>query len=129
MLYALFLRDHRLPVSIGVHAAERAAAQTLRIDITLLVDQPPPADSIDQVVDYDFLRTGIAALAAHRHYETQEAFCAAVLALCRDRAVLAGARVATEKPDIYPDAAGVGCRMLWLAPHIEPAQAALLLAD
>lgn len=129
MLHALFLRDYRLPVSIGIHPHERAGAQQLRIDIALLVDRAVARDDIADVVDYDFLRHAVAALTAARHFETQEALAGAILALCRDRGDLAGVRVATEKPDIYPDAAGVGCRMLWLRDDVDPARAALLIAD
>lgn len=127
MLHALFLDDYRLPVSIGIHPHERAAPQTIRIDITLLVDRTIAGDAIEAVVDYDFLREGIAALAARGHYETQEALCGDILALCRAHGGPVGAIVATCKPDVYPDAAGVGCRMLWLGPGVDPARAALLL--
>lgn len=127
MLHALFLTDYRLPVSIGIHPQERTAPQIIRVDITLLVDRAIAGDAIEAVVDYDFLRDGIAALAGRGHYETQEALCGDILALCRDHGGPAGAMVATQKPDVYPDAAGVGCRMLWLDPGVDAARAALLL--
>lgn len=127
-MHALFLTDYRLPVSIGIHPHERAAPQTIRIDITLLVEHEITGDSIDAVVDYDFLRDEIAALAARGHFETQEALCAAILSLCRNHGGPVGARVSTQKPDIYPDAAGVGCRMLWLDTCVDRASATLLMA-
>mgnify|MGYP001168114670 CR=1 FL=1 len=128
MLHALFLTDYRLPVSIGILSHERAAPQTIRVDITLLVDREIAGDSITGVVDYDFLREGIAALAGRGHFETQEALCAAILALCRGHGGPVGARVSTQKPDVYPDAAGVGCRMLWLDPAVDRTSGALLMA-
>ena len=45
----------------------------------------PPDDRIDAVVDYDFLREGIHALAAARHFELQEMLCERIAALCARR--------------------------------------------
>jgi dihydroneopterin aldolase len=68
-------------------------------------------DEIAQVLDYDFLRQGIAALVAMRHYNLQETLCQDIVALCLQQPQVKSVRVATEKPDIYPDCEGVGCEI------------------
>lgn len=111
----LFLRGFELAVSIGIYEQERAAPQPLRIDVALAITRPATDDAIDATLDYDFLRTEIAALAAARHYDLQETLCADILALCRAQAGVTGALARTAKTSIYPDAEAVGCQMIWLA--------------
>lgn len=75
-----------------------------------------PQDRIKAVVDYDYLRTGIHALAAQGHIELQETLCDAVaaLALAADPRV-AEVRVRSMKLDVYPDAR-VGCEVVRVRP-------------
>jgi dihydroneopterin aldolase len=65
-------------------------------------------DDIGQVLDYDFLRSGIARLVAARHYNLQETLCQEILQMCLANPQVTAARVSTEKPDVYPDCEGVG---------------------
>jgi dihydroneopterin aldolase len=58
-------------------------------------------DHIDETVDYDFVRRAIVGLTQTGHFHLQETLCEKILA------VLA-ARVASEKPDVYPDCESVG---------------------
>ena len=75
----------------------------------------PPEDRIEAVVDYDYLRTGILALATQGHIELQETLCDAVaaLALAADPHI-AEVRVRSMKLDVYPDAR-VGCEVVRVA--------------
>jgi 7,8-dihydroneopterin aldolase/epimerase/oxygenase len=110
--YTTILDGLELLVSIGIHAAERAAPQRIRLTVQLHAAYPEtPEDRIDAVVDYDFLRAGIHALVRGRHFELQETLCddVARLALADSRVV--AVRVRSMKPDVYPDAA-VGCEIL-----------------
>jgi dihydroneopterin aldolase len=105
----IFLRNYSVEASIGIHAHEKAARQRLLVNVELFVAPVPVTDdAIDQVLDYDFLRDGIARLVAARHYNLQETLCQDILALCLDRPEVLSARVSTEKPDVYPDCQGVG---------------------
>ena len=61
--------------------------------------------------DYDFLRTEIAALAKGRRFNLQETFVREVYDLIAARRGVTALRVATRKPDIYPDCAGVGVEL------------------
>jgi 7,8-dihydroneopterin aldolase/epimerase/oxygenase len=110
----LFLRDHEVPVRIGVHDFERGAAQRLRFNVDLyvpLAQSTPTRDVLDEVVDYDFIRHAIAARIARGHIGLQETLCDELLAALLAHPGVRAARVSTEKPDVYPDCAGVGCEV------------------
>ena len=106
----LFLREHRVMARIGVYDNERQAPQALVINVDLWLQQPDRAleDDLVNVLDYDFVRAGIAKLVAERHWNLQESLCHAILDFCMAPAQVLAARVSTEKPDIYADSAAVG---------------------
>lgn len=106
----IFLRNFDTRISIGVHDFEKQAKQRVVINVDLYLE---PAgriqrDHISETVDYDFLRREIAALADSGHFHLQETFCERILALCLARPGVTAARVASEKPDVYPDCEAVG---------------------
>jgi len=71
----------------------------------------PAEDRIDAVLDYDFVRAGVQALVADRHFHLQETLCEAIAALCLADPRVERVTVRTSKPDVYPDAA-VGCEIV-----------------
>lgn len=101
-----------LPMRIGIHPHELAAPQRVTISVWLdcRYDDAPLPDEIDAVVDYDFLRREILALAASRHFNLQETVCEAIAAIALVDPRVQRVRVRSNKPDIYPDAA-VGCEI------------------
>lgn len=105
----IFLRNFAVEASIGIHDFERAARQRVLVNVELTVSASAwgQGDDIRSVLDYDFIRRGVAALAADRHFNLQETFCAAIAALV-DRPEVAALRVSTEKTEVYPDCDGVG---------------------
>jgi dihydroneopterin aldolase len=69
---------------------------------------PPPDDEPARAWNYDFLRSEVREIAASRRFNLQETLAHAVFErLAAFRGVRA-LRVRTSKPDIYPDAHGVG---------------------
>lgn len=108
-LRRIFLRNLTVLCSIGIHPAEREAPQRVLVNIDLYVQGgAPDRDSIDQVVDYDFLREEVRRLAASRHFNLQETLVEAIAETCLHRRDVLAARVSTEKPDVYPDCDSVG---------------------
>ena len=101
----IFIRDFRLEVSIGVYDHEKVKPQAVVINVELLLDPPTRAhdDEIGNVLNYDVIHVGIAALAKSRHFNLQETLVDAILGLCLAQQGVAEARVSTEKPDIYKD--------------------------
>lgn len=107
----LFLRDHVLPVRIGVHDFEQLAAQRVVFNVELFVPlaaSTPRSDRLAEVVDYDFVRTVIAGCAGGGQVGLQETLCDAIAAQLLAHPQVRAVRVATEKPDVYPDCAAVG---------------------
>ncbi|HWH82392.1 MAG TPA: dihydroneopterin aldolase [Burkholderiaceae bacterium] len=113
----LFLRDYEVSIGIGVHDAEKAASQRVLLNVDLYVPlalSTPRADALDEVLDYDFMRRGIAERVARGHIHLQETLCDDVLAMMLAHPKVRAARVSTEKPDVYPDCASVGCEVFGL---------------
>jgi dihydroneopterin aldolase len=111
--YYIVLDRYRLDVSIGIHEFERAKPQPVTVSISVAFRRRKEyQDRISEVIDYDFLRTEIAALVHDRHINLQETLCEAVLDICR-KGGAKGAIVRSEKTNVYPDAHSVGCEMSW----------------
>lgn len=128
VLYALFLKDHVAEARIGAHDFERNGPQRLVINVSLAIRGAAPSDDLAEAVDYDFLRQSVAQILSDGHIELQETVCSHLLEICKRRSSIAAVRISTEKPDVYPDTVGVGCRMLWLADDVSPAIVQLLFA-
>lgn len=107
------LEGFEVPVDIGFHAFEIGVAQRLRIDIEVWLDAAafPHDDSVAGAWDYDCLRTAIVAFVGGRRFNLQETVARGVYALIAARKGVTGLRVATSKPDVYPDCAGVGVEL------------------
>lgn len=125
-MYALFLRDHEVAARIGIHAFEKSGPQRLILNVSLALRGEADGDDLSVTTDYDFLRQTAAEILGAGHVGLQETVCRQMLAACRARPDVAAVLVSTEKPDVYPDAAAVGCRMLWLADDADPARVSLL---
>ena len=107
----LFLRDHIVPVQIGAHDFEKGVTQRLVFNVELFVpyaSTTPKADKLAEVVDYDFVREVIAARIAQGHVELQETLCDDLAAQLLAHPQVRAVRLSTQKPDVYPDCAGVG---------------------
>ncbi len=110
----IVLEDLEILVQIGIYAAERQAPQRVLIDATLEIAEDNPdwgSDHIGNILDYDFLYRGILDLVSGRRFNLQETLCAEIMAMCLARSEVAGARIRTRKPDIYPNCTGIGVEM------------------
>jgi dihydroneopterin aldolase len=107
-----FFRGLSAEASIGFLAAEKAAPQTVMIDLEY--DCPEPletADEISVVLNYDEVQREVAAIARKRHFNLQETLCREILASLIARPEVVRAKVSVSKPDIYPDVDAVGVTM------------------
>ncbi len=110
----LFLRDYEVWINIGVHDFEKKGEQRVKINVDLYVPlalSTPQQDKLDEVLDYDFIRREIMARVAQGHVHLQETLADDVLARMLAHPMVRAARVATEKPDVYPDCDAVGCEV------------------
>jgi len=99
-------------IRLGIHPHE-VAPQRVVVAVEMTVAYPAPLgeDAIEEVLDYDFVREGILALAAERPFALQETLCEAIAALCLGDARVRRVKVRTVKADVYPDAR-VGCEII-----------------
>lgn len=112
MLAEIFLRDFVFDCFIGIHDFERGVRQRMQLNIVLEVARMvPPRDDIALVLDYDYLRLQTLALVKDRVFETQEYLLGKVVDIAFGHPAVSGVLVETCKPDVYPDSAGVGCRL------------------
>jgi dihydroneopterin aldolase len=97
---------------LGIYPHEVAPQRVVvSIEMTVVYPGPLGEDEIGEVLDYDFVRAGILAMAAERPFALQETLCEAIAALCLGDARVRRVEVETMKTDIYPDAA-IGCRIV-----------------
>lgn len=106
----IFLRDYAIWVRMGINESELAGPQRIVVSVDLFLEPGPPPrnDQIGEVINYDFIRNEIRALAESRHFNLQETFVHALVERCLARAGIAAVRVSSRKPDVYPDCESVG---------------------
>ncbi|MBI3367630.1 MAG: dihydroneopterin aldolase [Burkholderiales bacterium] len=110
----LFLRDYAVWINIGVHDFEKKGEQRVLINVDLyvpLAQSTPTRDQLDEVLDYDFIRRTVSERVSRGHVHLQETLADDVLKLMLAHPRVRAARVATEKPDVYPDCDAVGCEV------------------
>jgi dihydroneopterin aldolase len=109
----IVLDDFCLSADIGFHDFEVGAPQRLLVTVEVWVDESsfPADDDPAGAWDYDFLRTEIAARIEGRRFNLQESVAREIYDLVAARRGVTALRVATRKPDIYPDCAGVGVEL------------------
>jgi len=106
----IILESFEVQVDIGFHDFEVGAPQRLAVTMEIWLQDvaPPVDDDPERAWNYDFLRSEVVEIAASRRFNLQETFAHAVFErLAAFRGVRA-LRVRTSKPDVYPDARGVG---------------------
>ena len=106
----ILLESLAVETDIGFHDFEVGSPQRLLVTIEIwLADlAPPPDDDPERAWNYDFLRAEVEELAAARRHNLQETFAHAVFERIAAFRGVKHLRVRTSKPDVYPDAAGVG---------------------
>ena len=122
----LFLRDYEVWINIGVHDFEKKGEQRVLINVDLFVPMAlstPVQDTLDEVVDYDFIRSSIAERVSRGHVQLQETLADDVLQRMLSHPRVRAARVSTEKPDVYPDCEAVGVEVFGLKPEAGQAPA------
>jgi dihydroneopterin aldolase len=95
---------------IGFHDFEIGNPQRLLVTVEVWLETVPPAASDDPALawDYDHVRTLVRELATARRYNLQEALAGAIFQQVASMHGVKALRVVTSKPDVYPDAKGVG---------------------
>jgi len=106
----IVLESLEVQTDIGFHEFEVGAPQRLSVTVEVWLDDAvaPADDDPQNAWNYDFLRTEVEEIASSRRFNLQETLAHEVFQrLAAFRGVRA-LRVRTSKPDVYPDAHGVG---------------------
>jgi len=107
----LFVKDLEVLARIGIHDFELLAAQRLLIDVDLYVSlqaTSPKSDSIEEVVDYDFIRQVVLARIQKGHIHLQETLCDELASQFLQNPKVLAVQLSTRKTDVYSDCAAVG---------------------
>jgi 7,8-dihydroneopterin aldolase/epimerase/oxygenase len=102
------LKDLRVECIIGIYPHERAATQTVLLDIELDYDfaAPSASDAIADAVDYDGIAASVTALLQERGFQLIEAMAEHAAAMLLARVPAAHAvRIEVRKPAAVPAAA------------------------
>lgn len=106
--HSVFVRDLVLGASIGVYKHEKRTAQPVRINIDLAVDESPVDDDVRNVVDYQKVIDGVAAILDAGHINLVETLAERIAEMCLADRRVASTRVRVEKLNVAPEAAAVG---------------------
>ena len=95
---------------IGFHDFEVGTLQRLLVSVEVWLDETvtPDGDLAASAWNYDHLRLEIERIVGSRRFNLQETVAREVYDWIAARAGVKGVRVATSKPDVYPNARGVG---------------------
>jgi dihydroneopterin aldolase len=106
----IILDSLEVQADIGFHDFEVGTPQRLSITVEIWLDDPsvPPDDDPMAAWNYDFLRSEVVELAGARRYNLQETLANAIFERIAAFHGVRALRVRMSKPDVYPDAAGVG---------------------
>jgi len=106
----ILLDSLEVMTDIGFHEFEVGAPQRLLITVELWLEdlEPPHDDDHQSAWNYDYLRSEVVRLAQERRYNLQETLVHAIFQRVAAYRGVRALRVKSVKPDIYPDAKGVG---------------------
>ena len=106
----ILLEGLEILVDIDFHEFEIGAPQRLLVTIELWLDDAavPADDEPARAWNYDFLRTEVTEIASARRYNLQETLAHDIFQRIAAFRGIRDLRVRLSKPDVYPDAHGVG---------------------
>ncbi|HVM23705.1 MAG TPA: dihydroneopterin aldolase [Sphingomicrobium sp.] len=106
----ILLEALEVKADIGFHEFEVGNPQRLLVTVELwLEDRAAPADDEPALAwNYDFLRREVEEIALARRYNLQETLAHAIFERIAAFRGIRALRVRLSKPDVYPDAHGVG---------------------
>ena len=106
----ILLDSLEVMTDIGFHEFEIGNPQRLLITVELWLEdlQPPDDDDHGSAWNYDYLRSEVTRIAQERRYNLQETLVHAIFDRVAAYRGVRALRIKSVKPDIYPDAKGVG---------------------
>ena len=119
----ILLEGLAVQADIGFHEFEVGTPQRLLVTVEIWLEDlgPPPDDDPERAWNYDFLRTEVQEIASARRYNLQETLAHAIFERVAAFRGIRALRLRLSKPDVYPEAQGVGVEIasfpgLWPEP-------------
>jgi 7,8-dihydroneopterin aldolase/epimerase/oxygenase len=108
--YTVIVRGLVVMCSIGIRPEEQGTKQRVRVSVELTAPggAPFPGENRRLVINYEKVVAAIREIAASGHIDLCEGFAERVTAACFADPRVGWVRVTVEKPDVFPDADGVG---------------------
>lgn len=115
----ILLERLAVQADIGFHEFEIGSPQRLLVTVEIwLADTAlPDGDDPDRAWNYDFLRQEVEEIAAARRYNLQETLAHAIFDRVAAFRGIHALRIRLSKPDVYPDAHGVGVEIASFSGH------------
>ena len=106
----IVLESLEVNTDIGFHDFEVGSPQRLLVTVEIWLEDPtvPADDDPARAWNYDFLRKEVEEIARSRRFNLQETLAHAIFARISAFHGVKALRVRTSKPDVYPEAHGVG---------------------
>jgi dihydroneopterin aldolase len=106
----ILLESLAVNADIGFHEFEVGSPQRLLVTVEIWLDRndAPRNDDPAHAWDYDFLRSEIEEVAVSRRFNLQETLAHAIFERIAAFHGVREVRIRTSKPDVYPEAHGVG---------------------
>ena len=106
----ILLDSLEIMADIGFHDFEVGTPQRLEVTIELWLDdfEPPAGDDEVYAWNYDYLKQEVVRIAQERRYNLQETFVHELFRRIAAYRGISALRIKSMKPDVYPDAKGVG---------------------
>ena len=108
--YVVTIRGLVLMASIGVTRREREQKQRvcISVDLTATREAAIPGEDRRRIINYATIVAAIREIAASGHIELCEGFAERICNACFADPKVERVRVWVEKPEVFPDADGVG---------------------
>jgi dihydroneopterin aldolase len=106
----ILLESLAVQADIGFHDFEVGSPQRLLVTVEIWLSDlgVPQEDDPARAWNYDFLRTEVEEIAASRRFNLQETLAHEIFDRISAFRGVKALRVRTSKPDVYPEAHGVG---------------------
>jgi dihydroneopterin aldolase len=106
----ILLESLEVQADIGFHDFEIGAPQRLLVTVEIWLEEraAPANDDPVQAWDYDFLRREVQEIAGAGRYNLQETLAHSIFERVAAFRGIRALRVRLSKPDVYPEAHGVG---------------------
>ena len=106
----IILDSFAVNADIGFHEFEVGTPQRLLVTVEIWLDRhdAPSDDDPGEAWNYDFLRTEVEEVALARRFNLQETLAHAIFDRIAAFHGVRDVRIRLSKPDIYPEAQGVG---------------------